>query len=85
MKNIQSDLQGYNYQPDKILPNLNLRRTVCNELLIMDIKWPNLSLSQQPGWVQEIDGMQTDACVIACVRVLHCVCVCVCALLKLYT
>lgn len=63
MKNIQNDLQGHNYQLDKILPNLNLWRTVCNELLIMDIKWLNLSLSQQPGWIQEIDGRKTDVCV----------------------
>lgn len=67
MKNIQNDLQGDHYYLDKILPNLNLWRAVCNKLLIMDIKWLNLSLSQQPGWTSEIDGRKTDVCCV-CVR-----------------
>lgn len=51
MKKPQNDLQGSNYYLDKILPNLNLWPTVCYKLLIMDIKWLNLSLSKQPGWI----------------------------------
>lgn len=51
MENTLNDLQRYNYYLDKIPPNLNLWRAVCNKLLIMDIKWLNLSLSKQPGWI----------------------------------
>lgn len=66
MKNIHNDLEGYSYYLNKILPNLNLWRVAYNKLLIMDIKWLNLSLSKQPGWVQEIDGRKTDVCVCMC-------------------
>lgn len=63
MKNICNDLGGFNYRLDKILPNLWC--TACNKLLIIDIKWLNLSLSKQPGWRSEIDGRKTDVCVLS--------------------
>lgn len=64
MKNIWNDLGEYNYHLDKILPNLKLRHSVHNKLLIMHIKWLNLSLSKQPGWSWEIDDTKTDVCVV---------------------
>lgn len=66
MTNIQNDLEGYNYYLDKILPSVNLWRVAYNKLLIMDIKWLNLSLSKQPGLVWEIDGRKTDVCMCMC-------------------
>lgn len=66
MTNIQNDLEGYNYYLDKILPSVNLWRVAYNKLLIMDIKWLNLSLSKQPGLVWEIDGRKTDVWMCMC-------------------
>lgn len=66
MTNIQNDLEGYNYYLDKILPSVNLWRVAYDKLLIMDIKWLNLSLSKQPGLVWEIDGRKTDVWMCMC-------------------
>lgn len=62
MKNIRNNLEAHDCYLDKIQPNLNLWRAACNKLLIMDFKWPNLSLSKQRGWSQEIDGGRADVC-----------------------
>lgn len=55
---------------DEILPNLELRSTVYNELFITNIKWWNLSLSQSKttGWFAEMDGSERGMCALVCER-----------------